>query len=56
MKKKTSDQLDRFKGTYKGFSLKSVVHRQSGLAMLEYPSRIEKTLYYPDGQVIRDKV
>ena len=38
---------------YKGFKLADVVHRPGALDILEAPSRVNNTYYYPDGRVIR---
>lgn len=35
---------------YKGFSLKDICRRQGALEVLKNPSRMNNTLYYPDGK------
>ena len=40
---------------YKGFTLKNVVYRVGALNMLAYPSRVDASLFYPDGRVVRDE-
>ena len=40
---------------YKGFTLKSVVYRVGALTMLAYPSRVDASLFYPDGRVVKDE-
>lgn len=39
---------------YKGFTLKDVVHRVGALSVLAYPSRVDASLFYPDGRVVKD--
>jgi len=37
--------------TYKGFKLEDVANRVGCLDILKRPSRIENTLFYPDGRI-----
>jgi hypothetical protein len=36
-------------------NIQSMVHRVGALKVLEMPSRMANTLYYPDGRVVKDK-
>jgi hypothetical protein len=39
----------------KSKTLRQIVHRVGALKVLEMPSRMANTLYYPDGRVVKDK-
>ena len=48
---KKEDQIERiFRPDYKGFTLEQCATRPNSLNILLKPSRIEKTLFYPDGR------
>ena len=36
-------------------TMRQMVHRVGALEVLEMPSRMANTLYYPDGRVVKDK-
>jgi len=36
-------------------TMKQIVHRVGALEVLEMPSRMGNTLYYPDGRVVKGK-
>jgi len=38
----------------KGKTMSQIVQREGALKVLDMPSRIGKTLYYPDGREIKD--
>jgi hypothetical protein len=35
-------------------NIQSMVHRTGALKVLEMPSRMSNTLFYPDGRVVKD--
>jgi hypothetical protein len=40
--------------TYKGFDLRKVAMRPNSLAILDRPSRVASTLFYPNGTILKD--
>jgi hypothetical protein len=51
---KKEDQIERiFRHDYKGFTLKQCATRPNSLNILNAPSRIDNTLFYPDGRIER---
>lgn len=38
----------------KGKTIQQIVHRVGALKALELPSRIQQTLMYPDGRVVKE--
>jgi hypothetical protein len=36
-------------------TMRQMVHRVGALEVLDMPSRMANTLYYPDGRVVKDK-
>jgi hypothetical protein len=43
------------KGVYKGITLERIATRPNCMDILNKPSRIKNTLYYPDGTVTKEK-
>lgn len=43
------------KGTYKGMQLQKIATRPNCMDILNKPSRIKNTLYYPDGTSTKEK-
>lgn len=43
------------KGMYKGLTLKQIATRPNCMDILNKPSRVVNTLFYPDGRVIKEK-
>lgn len=39
----------------KSKTMRQMVHRVGALKVLDMPSRMANTLYYPDGQIVKDK-
>jgi hypothetical protein len=39
----------------KGRTMSQIVQREGALKVLNMPSRMGNTLYYPDGRVVKDK-
>ena len=50
-KKKVFDPYN--KRVYKPFRIEDVATRPGCLTVLQYPSRMSNTLFYPDGRVVR---
>jgi len=42
------------KGIYKGMMLKQIAMRPNSMRILEKPSRIHNTLYYPNGTTTKE--
>jgi hypothetical protein len=43
------------KGMYKGMTLKQIATRPNCMDILEKPSRMANTLFYPNGTTIKEK-
>jgi hypothetical protein len=52
--KKKTDTLTRFKGEYKPPRADTLSMRSGSMDILQAPSRVHNTLFYPDGKVIKD--
>jgi hypothetical protein len=52
MKKKQQPMWER--PDLKPMNLKKIATRPRSLDILEYPSRIENTYFYPDGRIVRN--
>jgi hypothetical protein len=48
-----TDKLIRFKGEYKPPLIDTLSMRSGSMDILQAPSRISKTLFYPNGKVIK---
>jgi hypothetical protein len=58
MKTKTAEarEVASFKkGMYKGMQLQKIAMRPNCMVILNKPSRIKNTLYYPDGTIDKEK-
>lgn len=40
--------------TYRGLDLRKIAMRPNSLDVLDKPSRIDNTLFYPDGTILKD--
>ena len=52
--KKKPDTVNRFKGEYKPPRADRLSMRTGSMDILQSPSRISNTLFYPDGKVIKE--
>jgi hypothetical protein len=52
--KKKPETVNRFKGEYKPPQRDKLSMRLGSMDILQAPSRISKTLFYPDGKVVKD--
>jgi hypothetical protein len=52
--KKKPEKVNRFKGEYKPPQGNTLSMRPGSMNILQAPSRIHNTLFYPDGKVIKD--
>lgn len=52
--KKKPDKVNRFKGEYKPPRGDTLSMRPGSMDILQAPSRIHNTLFFPDGRVIKD--
>jgi hypothetical protein len=52
--KKKPDTVDRFKREYKPPRRETLSMRSGSMNILQAPSRVHNTLFYPDGKVIKD--
>ena len=51
--RKPQPRVPIIKGEYKGFKLRDVATRPGSIDMLDLPSRIGNTLYYPNGDTVK---
>lgn len=52
--KKRPEVVNRFKGEYKPPRRDTLSMRPGSMDILQAPSRIAKTLFYPDGKTVKD--
>ena len=52
--KKKPEKVNRFKGEYKPPRGDTLSMRPGSMNILQAPSRIHNTLFYPDGKVVKD--
>lgn len=52
--KKKPEKVNRFRGEYKPPRGDTLSMRPGSMNILQAPSRIAKTLFYPDGKTVKD--
>ena len=52
--KKKPEKVNRFKGEYKPPRGDTLSMRPGSMSILQAPSRIHNTLFYPDGKIVKD--
>lgn len=52
--KKKPETVNRFKGVYKPPRTDTLSMRPGSMDILQAPSRIHNTLFYPDGKTVKD--
>jgi len=56
MAKKVKREVIRILRNYKGYSLEKLATRPGCLWILDTPSRVGGTLFYPDGRIVKNEV